>query len=78
MGAGLGMGESYVAIVFLDSPPHRSFFLPDGDFVVLMENPVDHVIFVLPDLPDRRCLWAHQLLLKYCFGLEDGTNPLLF
>ena len=31
MGAGLGMGDSYVAIVFLDSPVHRSLFFPDGE-----------------------------------------------
>ena len=41
----LGMGESYIPVLFFDPLLHRSPCFPDVDFVALAGNPVDNAIF---------------------------------
>jgi len=43
-GGGLGMGESYIPVVFFDLLLHRSPCFPDVDFATLTGNPVDNTI----------------------------------
>ena len=43
-GGGLGTGESYIPVVFVDPLLHRSSCFPDVDFAALTGNPVDNTI----------------------------------
>jgi len=70
-GRGLGMGESYIPVMFFDPLLHRSPCFPDVDFATLTGNPVHNTtLFSWVD----GVLWLHQYDLSAF--LANTLSPL--
>jgi len=59
---GLGMGKSYIPVMFFDPLLHRSPCFPDVDFAALTGNPIDNTILSI---------------INQCFGAQSGFHFLM-